>query len=36
MFKRWAMREQAGYWHSRFSFSVRTFDTLQCDLELSA
>lgn len=36
MFKRWAMREQAGFWHSRFELSVRTFDLLQCDLELSA
>ena len=36
MYKRWAMREQCGFWHSRLDLSVRTFDVIQSDVQFTA
>jgi hypothetical protein len=36
MYKRWAMRERGGFWHSRFDFSVRTFDVIQAEIQFDA
>jgi hypothetical protein len=35
MYKRWMMREQAGFWHSRLELSVRTFDVIQSDVQFT-
>jgi hypothetical protein len=36
MFKHWAMRTRCGLWHSRFDFSVHTFDVLHCEIHPKA
>lgn len=36
MYKRWAMRERGGFWHSRLDLSVRTFDVIQSDMQFTA
>jgi hypothetical protein len=36
MYKRWAMRERGGFWHSRLDFSVRTFDVIQAEIQFNA